>query len=761
MIREIAWYFEDARFTNMAETLEKSVSAYAEALASGAAENDIRARREEARSLFEAECAASGLKAEGYAAGGSFINIDAEFFTSGNLDREALNACIKNIIKGHCYEKTLWLYMGTTGTFTALSKAAMRREGRAWEDLFPRAYRKKYPRKNPLEKKCGGDVVLYAWNDGTFSRNYLPEKARWRFDALRDKSGFDWKEGYDPNAEVAKKGWRGGFDDEGVWRRCDSSGEGGSERPVESPPLFLINRGCFAMLYDPQGFLFSQEEIFYFTEDGGLYGKLSPDMEKTARKIRAALTGMGLTSIGEAAGPSGCEEEAVNRACRALFKEIVSPGLVVRSAEEANAAINEKIREAQNREASSAGVRLERTIRFLRQAGASSGGLEEALLTGVFRLPLEPRTREGCILLGLNAEEARCAMSHPVPPGRESEFYSALSNIFAAWDVYKNCGLAKQEMISRVYEALCEKTVDGEKSAAEKTLAAETSLEGLFGMDNSFAAPLGFLHSSGIPGIFGEREIVNFYVREAAASYIRKLEKKKTLPRGAGDEVFSVLSEQPAFTKEKEDVLNRALTRALSQYPAVHLSTGMSVASLTRAACSAVEGKEGAFLEKRVFWELPLHSFVRNAGRKNFQMRQVSITAAGGDGEKNEMRPLIVVGAARGESLAEKGFGYKVLREKYGMTEDAAHKTEKFLRTVRMDEEISREEASLFMADADRCLAEFGKSGAGAFRAAFLKLIDSREDAAYNLTAEDGFGAYLKSGRFKASRLKAESIAEF
>jgi hypothetical protein len=46
-----------------------------------------------------------------------------------------------------------------------------------------------------------------------------------RFDRLEDKSGVDWKAGYDPNGSIKKNGWHGEFDHSGIWVMVDDDEE--------------------------------------------------------------------------------------------------------------------------------------------------------------------------------------------------------------------------------------------------------------------------------------------------------------------------------------------------------------------------------------------------------------------------------------------------------------------------------------------------------------------------------------------------------
>jgi len=133
MGKEIGWYIESGRFSNMAEELEASLRNYEEAKKTGQNEEVLTPLRENARILFEDNCVRSGLRDSGV----PFINIDAEFFSGNTLDEPAMNTFINNIIKGHCFQKVLWTYMGTTGTLTMISRAEMEKQGLKYNDYLP------------------------------------------------------------------------------------------------------------------------------------------------------------------------------------------------------------------------------------------------------------------------------------------------------------------------------------------------------------------------------------------------------------------------------------------------------------------------------------------------------------------------------------------------------------------------------------------------------------------------------------------------
>lgn len=112
-------------------------------------------------------------------------------------------------------------------------------------------------------------VPFYIYSDGTVTNEYNPEKSKYRLDALRDKSGFDWaRKGWDPNYEVQK--------------------DGGS-----------------AILYDPNYSLISTFERIFLLTDGDIYGAEQENAEKTVFLIKEAMGEMGIKSIKTVCGGKG------------------------------------------------------------------------------------------------------------------------------------------------------------------------------------------------------------------------------------------------------------------------------------------------------------------------------------------------------------------------------------------------------------------------------------------------------------------------
>ena len=119
MLKELSWYIEKNRFTDIVEEIEEKAEAYRHSMAN--ALDDSGLRREEFRQLCQWHMEKSGYRNED----SSFIDIDSEFLDGSEINRKALDTFEKEIIKAHMYQKHLWEFMGTTGTMTVITKTEM------------------------------------------------------------------------------------------------------------------------------------------------------------------------------------------------------------------------------------------------------------------------------------------------------------------------------------------------------------------------------------------------------------------------------------------------------------------------------------------------------------------------------------------------------------------------------------------------------------------------------------------------------------
>ena len=737
MLKELSWYLEDNRFTNLVTELDGSLKRYEAAKRENMAEESLTKLREESRLLFEDHCVRSGMREEGK----SFINIDAEFFSGDALDQEAADAFIKNIIKGHCYQKVLWTYMGTTGLMTVISKDEMAKQGLRYEDYLPIEYKKKNPPKKPMADLIDKNTELfYMYADGTISKEYYPEKAKIRFDRLTDKSGIDWKKGYDPNGEIKKDGWHGEFDHSGTWVRVEenkATGIGSVER--EPLTVEVIKSGDAAILYDPGMRLLSSPLLMYMTEKGEAYGNLEMDLDKTIAEIREAVKKLGAASIRAICGIAPNQADKLE-AYKEVLKDLAAKELSVADSKAVNVIREENERKARELEAEGKGVGLERKLYEAGKQGARGGALMAAAVSGKATGPLSPRNKADGAALGLSEEEIKEISALPIREGAERLYDTVLSNLYASWALYEGSGLGKGEAARMVKEH-----IEGSGSW-RSTVAAITSLGDIIrgGMETVGGGVTRY--TSCIPGVFSKDEAVDFYEEEAKEKYVKSLERKKALPKGGAEAALAALKTLPIASGEKKAELSRGLSRALGQYKAIAMSAGMPILELIETVkATVIKGENPAALGKKIYYELSADGLIKEAGKENLQRKETRL-------DEERKGAAVVIGGASGKALDEVLLPQK-LKKEYGLSEEEAEKAKGFLHSVRLASPV----IPLYIAEA---LSVKKASTAKELQKSILGAIERNGEASYNLGSEEGIKAYLESSRAKENKLTRKDIEE-
>jgi hypothetical protein len=184
--------------------------------------------------------------------------------------------------------------------------------------------------------------------------------------------------------------------------------------------------------------------------------------------------------------------------------------------------------------------------------------------------PLSSRKISDGLALGLSEAEVKEINSIPVNPIYESEYDTVLSNLSASWAYYEG-GLSRVEAAILVNEHLEHGVTQNEPAV----ITAQTSLGEIISGGKEVEQDGVKIFTSGIPGIFSEHAVIDFYDEKAKEKYLKALERKRVLPKGGAVSSFAALETLPAASGEKKDGLNRRLTRALEQYNAIAVSTRM------------------------------------------------------------------------------------------------------------------------------------------------------------------------------------------
>ncbi|MBR0099542.1 MAG: hypothetical protein IJP90_07470, partial [Treponema sp.] len=593
MLKELSWYIETNRFTNIVEEIEEKAAAYSEALKTDSENKEEL--RDDLRTLCQWHMEKSGYKTESV----PYINIDLEFFDGHDINRAALSTFEKEIIKAHMYQKHLWEFMGTTGSMTVISKTAMRQDGFVYESYLPLEYKKTHNAKSPISnilEENPDAVPIYIYPDGSVSGEYNPEKSKFRLDALRDKSGFDWtRKGWDPNYEVHKEGWHGEYDETGTWTMV-REGKGEYEKTSYTgarfeklPEIEILKDGDRAILYDPNYSLISTFERIFLLTDGNIYGVEQEDAEKTVSLIKEAMDEMGIKSIKAVCGgdirpdakrlnPQLLMEKSVSEAAPAkktaipsrqrkgqkitnerilsfykkLFGEALESNAEVASYKEYRKTKKELAEKAESKRTEESGKSLSEKIAIVKASGTEGEGLIRAIQTEKTKIPLSvfnpADKKEG----GLTDEEYNIIQNYAVPEHKKELFSRAILNLLVERETIRTSGKEVRELFDTVYADV----VQGKKS--DEAISVETTFSELC---NKPEKSLG--------------------AEPVESSTLEKLtEAKRNLP------------EQK--TPELQKKVNAAVDNIIRNFSAVRMSTGMTPEEAVKLAAKTVGGKDSA-----------------------------------------------------------------------------------------------------------------------------------------------------------------------
>lgn len=430
MIKEYSYYITTDRFSQIAEDIDAAVRKYAESMVDGA--KGDAALRESARKLCEEQAVSSGMRSQGE----SFINIDAEFFTDGELSEARLGRFIKDVVKAHGFQRILWEYMGTTGLMTEISRDKMREDGFRYIDYLPVSMKEA---ESEREKN-------------SITRNFM---------RLADDSGFDWSKGYDPNYTVSKKGWRAGYDENHVWtyhaENGAQAGAASGRKSVHGIRLVKTDNGC--MLYDIGKILINPVILWYLASGNRLYGGEISDTASMAEEIKTRLDSLGeekITDIAVSPKAGKPEKKKLVAEYKRVLGDIISENAGTVSAEKAMSIIAQKQDEQKRLYVEQKLSAIQEKIDAIERAkpGITAGELRDSLEAGKASIALDISLSEDAATCGFTEEEysaIRKNMESLKKADRE-KFKHACAVLGTEWNRYGQGGNIKAECIRKIYE---------------------------------------------------------------------------------------------------------------------------------------------------------------------------------------------------------------------------------------------------------------------------------------------------------------------
>ncbi len=593
MIREISWYLEKNRFSDIVNDLETKAEAYAASLIEN--KKDSEKLREEFRQLCQWHMEKSGYRS----AESNFINVDLEFFNGADVNKEALHTFEKEIIKAHMYQKHLWEFMGTTGCMTVISKLGMKKDGFIYDNYLPIEYKKNHKPKSPISnilKENPDAVPIYTYLDGTISTEYNPEKSKAQFDVLKDKSGFDWtRKGWDPNYEVEKKDWKGQFDENGNWIMVRTSGNKEDEKKYAGakfqkvPVIELIKDGNTGILYDPENSLLSPFQKIYILTNGQIYGAETQDVEKTVSLIKDAMKELNIKQITTV---NGTKETSV-KLYKKLFDESFSDNAIVKNTNEILKTKEKIIQKELAKKIKSEGEEFSAKVQKAILAGEKNDEIIRTVNTNKIHVPYSIYNKEDCKKLEISEDYYNVLTTYPVPEEKKSLFSATIINLLRSKELLQTSGKSAKDF----FDAAFSEVVEGTKS--QETVSIETTFEDLC------------LHTDKI--ITGEQ--------------VEKPTVQKLIEAKNNLEITNA---------SKRTEIYDAIDNVIRNFSAVRMSTGFTPEEAVRKAAEVVSNTENkinadnimnsGFKPTRIFSDVSLSDIIKKAQASTLLTKEADIT---------------------------------------------------------------------------------------------------------------------------------------
>ena len=531
MIKEYSYYITTDRFSQIAEDIDAAVRKYAESMMNDA--KGDAALRESARKLCEEQAVLSGMRSQGE----SFINIDAEFFTDGELSEARLGRFIKDVVKAHGFQRILWEYMGTTGLMTEISRDKMREDGFRYIDYLP---------------------VSMKEAESEREKNSIT----WNFMRLADDSGFDWSKGYDPNYTVSKKGWRAGYDENHVWtyhaENGAQAGAASGRESVHGIRLVKTDNGC--MLYDIGKILINPVILWYLALGNRLYGGEISDTASMVKEIKAQLDSLGeekITDIAVSPKAGKLEKKKLVAEYKRVLGDLISEKAGTVSADKAMSVIAQKQDEQKRLHVEQELSAIQEKIDAIERAkpGITAGELRKSLETGKASIALDISLFEDAATCGFTEEEYAVIRKSldSLKKADKEKFKHACAVLGTKWKDKDSDRKSMVEYIRKIYEYIYR--------GKDAEICHEESL----------------------------RDVLS-RTQEASAMEDVLSDVESYIPEGNRETAREYLLSVPEQKPELKHKVFSSLKAAVRSYVAIRGSTGMSVRELLDYAIKSCGG---------------------------------------------------------------------------------------------------------------------------------------------------------------------------
>ena len=720
LMKEYLWYVQPGRYSAIAQEIEEAVQSYAISKNQSSKKKKDRLRAA-AQQLCAQHLVHSGIREEQNVC----INIDAEFCSEGTVNQENLNRFIKEIVKAYCYQKVLWEYMGTTSSFTCISKLAMEQDGFVYEDYLPVSYKRDAAQKEAEKIKRENKVPIYAYTDGTVSEHYDKKKARFSFNALKDTSGFNWTKGYDPNDTVEKKGWHGAYNKDGYWVKVNESEHtqeiGSITQPVVQP-LQLIKEKEGALLYDGSGFFSETSDILYIDALLHVYAHSQNDKTATVERIKEALQDLGVHTISHVACPGVGKKETLECYRKALGK-LACDDLQIIEVKEAEHKIQSYKAQQALAQAQHKGILLEKSIQAAAQSGMSAPDIRTIDIERGIPTALNRTDTEDLKTLLSKPADIEYIQTLPVADEQEALFNRILLHL-----LYLKKHSASDIPVSQLAQSICD-SLQGKKTNA--VMGYQTSFYTLCSAEDELEKRIRHTKTAYDISVSSQRK-----------QFLQELVHKKYIAQANVATIEQELSSlYESIPEEQKEKTNRSIQNVLYAYKDIATSTGMSIKEIIQKAAQ----QQNATDDMIIYREVPLQTLIKYAKTQKPLSKTTKIT------QLNEKTIVpIVIGGQQGSSIAT------LLYEHTGQTLPA--EIIAVLQTIKLTDTANGRQKQHIKELVQQTFKKT-KGHVQEFAKDLYCALDIREDVSYNLADKAGVRAYEQSERFRKSGLTKTQLS--
>lgn len=664
MHENVLKYTKKGFYQNKAELIENSVMKYVDAL-----KNDLPAKKTQKIKSQSEKTLCNIMVENGFReSDNAFIAIEKEFFTDNAFDPEKLENFQKQMVLNYSDQQLKWTFAGTAACYSPITKKHIEESGRNYLDILPvelqRDYKEKKQNQYNTNKKA--DAHIYLYTDGTTSNNYDANKAKFSFNKTEDKSGFNWKKGYDANNKIKKSNWGAGFNHKNEYEFFTINKETASFKAGNnlSPARFYTESseqqnsqlGLLSVPGTEEVFLFdnnselkdSKQDRFY-SLSGELYGVQEIDQQSSITNINNYLKKNKVSNLSGIV-VANTDKETISFYKESLKKYINKDTVFYAKNEEK---LKEKMQTLKTKvEETEVSQNILTGFFSLSKQGRKGEELYEGLVPAVksktynvnlniFESKDELNTfvNKPEIKNDLDEESINYLASLQVPAAKQIEFSNAVQNIIHNHnDLFKHTNIEKKELLETTYNVVVKNKTP---ETATKTIATEKNLSAFVKSNQKVSTKTdipsfnkAFKSNNDYFNLFDEEQFdmwaastplsANSTSSDSASVKDQNSHNKDCgvlvglgLPKESIDEIKQVIQNSNIIPIEREEYC-RAMQNTFAEYKAIQSSTGMPAVEVAKAVTDIVKNKNySTYTSKRIFFEKDLNNLLKEAATGN------------------------------------------------------------------------------------------------------------------------------------------------